>query len=130
VPATIEGTDILTPLGGFSNPRSDLDDSSGIAAVLRPEDVEAGQEGVPARVAEILFSGGRYLVWALTDSGPIWTYTATRPVLGERLVVRARRGWPVPSSHGAVKESETSGSAPSPATKVGGHGRNNSNRHS
>jgi iron(III) transport system ATP-binding protein len=101
VSGTIEGNEIRTPLGGFSNPRSDLNETSGIEVVLRPEDIEAGQagqagqEGVPAKVAEVLFVGDRYLVRALTSWGPIWTYSATRPVPGDTIAVRARRGWPL-----------------------------------
>lgn len=98
VPATIEGTEVHTPLGSFSNPRSDLHESSGIDVVLRPEDVEVRQEGVPAHVAEVVFDGDRYLVRAFTESGPIWTYIPTRPVPGDTIFVRVRRGWPVPSS--------------------------------
>ena len=81
VAGTIEGSEIRTPLGSFSNPRSDLHGASGIEVVLRPEDIEAGratqatQEGVTAEVAEVLFVGDRYLVRALTAWGPVWTFT-------------------------------------------------------
>ena len=98
VSGTIEGTEVRTPLGGFSNPRSDLNETSEIEVVLRPEDIEAGQEGVPAEVAEVLFVGDRYLVRALTSWGPIWTYSATRPVPGDTIAVRVRRGWPLESA--------------------------------
>ena len=98
VPATIKGTEVHTPLGGFSNPRSDLHKSSGIDVVLRPEDVGVGQEGVPAHVAEVVFYGDRYLVRAFTESGPIWTYIPTRPDPGDTIVVRVRRGWPLEPS--------------------------------
>lgn len=95
VPATIEGSEIHTPLGSFKNPRSNLPPASEIEVVLRPEDVEVGQEGLPARVAHVVFGGDRYLVRALTDSGPVWTYTATGVVPGETIGVRVRRGWPL-----------------------------------
>ena len=98
VPGTIEGTEIRTPLGGFSNPRSDLNDASGIEVVLRPEDIEAGQEGVAAQVAEVLFVGDRYLVRAFTAWGSIWTYSSTRPVPGDTIAVRVRSGWPLEPS--------------------------------
>lgn len=98
VPATIEGAEIRTPLGRFSNPRSDLDDASTIAAVLRPEDVEIGSVGVPARVTEVLYGGDRYLVRAVTESGSVWTYATNRPFAEDRILVRVRRGWPIPSA--------------------------------
>ena len=98
VPATIEGTEVQTPLGGFSDPRADLHPSGGIAVVLRPEDVEVEQEGVPARVAEVVFDGDRYLVRAFTERGLIWTTSRPDPSLETPLVVRVLRGWPVPSS--------------------------------
>lgn len=97
VSGTLEGSEIHTPLGDFTNPRSDLHDASGIEVVLRPEDIEADAEGVAAEVAEVIFVGDRYLVRALTSCGPIWTYSATRPVPGDTLAVRARRGWPLQS---------------------------------
>lgn len=95
VSGTIEGSEIRTPLGDFTNPRSDLRDASGIEVVLRPEDIEAGAEGVAAEVAEVVFVGDRYLVRALTSCGPVWTYSATRPVAGDAIAVRARYGWPL-----------------------------------
>ncbi len=97
VSGTLAGREIRTPLGDFTNPRSDLNDASDIEVVLRPEDIEAATEGVAAEVVEVLFVGDRYLVRALTSCGPFWTYSATRPVPGATIVVRARHGWPLPS---------------------------------
>jgi len=98
VPGTLEGAELRTPLGSFSNPRSDLNDANAIEVVLRPEDIEPGPGGVEAEVAEVLFASDRYLVRASTAWGSIWTYTTTPPAPGDTMAVRARRGWPVKSS--------------------------------
>lgn len=98
VPATVEGRDIHTPLGRFANPRSDLKAGSTIEVVVRPEDVELGSGGFPARVAHVTFGGDRYLVQATTDSDSIWGYTATRFVPGDSVRVRIRTGWPLERS--------------------------------
>lgn len=95
LPATIEGVEVHTPLGDFTNPRSDLRAGGGIEVVFRPEDLEVGGEGSPAQVTEVVFVGDRYLIRASTGSGPIWTYSATRVAPGESIRVRARRGWPL-----------------------------------
>jgi hypothetical protein len=71
--------------------------ASGVEVVLRPEDIEAGTEGVAAEVVEVVFVGDRYLVRALSSCGPVWTYSATRPVPGDTIAVRARHGWPLQS---------------------------------
>jgi ABC-type Fe3+/spermidine/putrescine transport system ATPase subunit len=98
VSAKVEGSEIHTPLGNFSNPRSDLGGASEVEVVLRPEDIEVGEGDVQARVEEVVFGGDRYLVRASTESGPIWTYASDPRVPGETVGVRVRHGWPLQAS--------------------------------
>lgn len=95
VSGRIEAARVLTPVGAFPNPRPDLGNGSDIEVVLRPEDVEPGEGHVRAHVEEVVFQGDRYLLRLATGSGSIWAHASTRPVLGDAMAVRVRRGWPV-----------------------------------
>ncbi|HSF15038.1 MAG TPA: ABC transporter ATP-binding protein [Vicinamibacteria bacterium] len=95
VSATVDGNELITPLGNVPNPRADLHSRDEIDVVLRPEDVTLAEEGEPARVDEVLFAGDRYLVRAFTQFGAVWFYVGSPPARGQAMPVRALRGWPV-----------------------------------